>query len=205
MFVICFISQWIKRSNHGLFVFPPKKTLIWRSHCSIGQSCCSMTSKQSIDWFLESSRAWSFFKSHARLYPFDKPIKSLYFRASHFDGQTKIALFTFKKYGNVHTNPDIWICVNGALNQRREHFKRDCGFRERIHFTGFVWTSADFFFNRGFQKYLDCCWRGLRHESVFWPAIVLVNMPDSLQGSKILGNLPRKNSHLEFKQYKQYT
>ena len=45
----------------------------------------------------------------------------------------------------------------------------------------------------------------IRRESVFWPAIVLVNMPDSLQGSKILGNLPRKNSRLEFKQYKQYT
>ena len=44
-FVICFISQWMKRSKHGLFVFPPKKTLIWRRHCSIGQSCCSMTSK----------------------------------------------------------------------------------------------------------------------------------------------------------------
>ena len=28
MFVICFISQWMKRSKHGLFVFPPKKTLI---------------------------------------------------------------------------------------------------------------------------------------------------------------------------------
>ena len=27
MFVICFISQWMKRSKHGLFVFPPKKTL----------------------------------------------------------------------------------------------------------------------------------------------------------------------------------
>ena len=56
-----FISQWMKRSKHDLFVFPPKKTLIWRRHCSIGQSCCSMTSKRSIDWFLESSRAWSFF------------------------------------------------------------------------------------------------------------------------------------------------
>ena len=61
VFVICFISQWMKRSKHGLFVFPPKKTLIWRRHCSIGQSCCSMTSKRSIDWFLESSRAWNFF------------------------------------------------------------------------------------------------------------------------------------------------
>ena len=69
--------------------FPAKKTLIWRSHCSISQSCCSMKSKRSIGWFLESSRAWSFFsrafaqptKSHVRLYPFDKPIKSLYFRS----------------------------------------------------------------------------------------------------------------------------
>ena len=61
VFVICFISKWMKRSKHWLFVFPPEKTLIWRWHCLIGQSCCSMTSKQSIDWFLESSRAWSFF------------------------------------------------------------------------------------------------------------------------------------------------
>ena len=38
----------MKRSKHGLFVFPPKKSLVWRSHCSIGQSCCSMTSKQRI-------------------------------------------------------------------------------------------------------------------------------------------------------------
>ena len=56
-----FISQWMKRSKHGLFVFPPKKTLIWRRHCSIGQSCCIMTSKRSIAWILESSKAWSFF------------------------------------------------------------------------------------------------------------------------------------------------
>ena len=51
----------MKRSKHGLFVFPLKKTLIWRRHCSIGQSCCSMTSKRSIGGFLESSRSWSFF------------------------------------------------------------------------------------------------------------------------------------------------
>ena len=25
VFVICFISQWMKRSKHALFVFPPKK------------------------------------------------------------------------------------------------------------------------------------------------------------------------------------
>ena len=88
MFVtcICFISQWIKRSKHCLFIFPQKKTLIWRRHCSIGQSCCSMTSKRNIGWFIESSWAPSFFtrafaeltKSHMHLYLFDKPIKSLY-------------------------------------------------------------------------------------------------------------------------------
>ena len=61
VFVICFISQWMERSKHGLFVFPPKKTLIWRRHCSICQSCCSMTSNWSINLFLESSRAWSLF------------------------------------------------------------------------------------------------------------------------------------------------
>ena len=51
VFVICFISQWMKRSTHGLFVFPPKKTLIWRRYCS----------KRSIGWFPESSQAWHFF------------------------------------------------------------------------------------------------------------------------------------------------
>ena len=39
------INKWMERSKHGFFVFPPKKTLIWRRHCSIGQSCYSMTSK----------------------------------------------------------------------------------------------------------------------------------------------------------------
>ena len=47
--------------KHGLFVFPPKKPLIWRRRCSIGQSCYSMTSKESIDWFLESSGAKKLF------------------------------------------------------------------------------------------------------------------------------------------------
>ena len=28
MFIICFASQWMKRSKLGLFVFPPKKTVI---------------------------------------------------------------------------------------------------------------------------------------------------------------------------------
>ena len=56
LLLLLYISQWIKRSKHGLFVFPPES----KRHCSIGQSCCSMTSRRSIGWFLESSRAWSF-------------------------------------------------------------------------------------------------------------------------------------------------
>ena len=84
------------------FVFPPKKTLIRRRHCSMGQYCCSMTSKRSISWFPESSKAWSFFtqafaystKSHACLYPFDEPIKSLYFRS--FVVSLLFARFHFK-------------------------------------------------------------------------------------------------------------
>ena len=63
MFVLCFISQWMKRSKHGLFVFPQKETLIWRRHCSIGQSCCSMTSKK----FLESSSGMKFVYPRVRL------------------------------------------------------------------------------------------------------------------------------------------
>ena len=51
----------MEKSIHGLFVFPQKKILTWRRHCSISQSCSSMTSKRSIGWFLESSRAWTFF------------------------------------------------------------------------------------------------------------------------------------------------
>ena len=57
----------MKRSKHGLFVFPPKKTLIWRRHCSIGQSCCSMTSKRSIDCFLESPSGMKFFSRERSL------------------------------------------------------------------------------------------------------------------------------------------
>ena len=65
VFVICFISQWMKRSKHALFVFPPKKKLIWRGLCSIGQSCCSMTSKRIIVRFLESSRDEVFSPEHS--------------------------------------------------------------------------------------------------------------------------------------------
>ena len=41
--------------------FSAKENPKWRRHCLIGQLCCNMTSKRSIDWFLASSQAWSFF------------------------------------------------------------------------------------------------------------------------------------------------
>ena len=114
MFVICFISQWMERTKHGLFVFPPKKTLIWRRHCSIDQSCCSMTSKQ----FLESSSGMKFvypsvrlanqkpgafvsvrYTNQIALFPF--VCCFCFVRAFSFQGHTKIALifmvFTFFK------------------------------------------------------------------------------------------------------------
>ena len=53
-------SGW--KIKHRLLVFLPKKISVWRRHCSIGQSCCGMTSKRSIDWFLESSSGMKFFQ-----------------------------------------------------------------------------------------------------------------------------------------------
>ena len=43
--------------------FPTKETHIWRRHSSTGQSCYSMTSKRSIDWFLQSSSGMKFFSA----------------------------------------------------------------------------------------------------------------------------------------------
>ena len=91
MFVICFISQWIKRSRHSLFVFPPKKTLIWRKHYSIGQSCCSMTSKRSIGWFLSDMK---FFHPSVRSTNQKPRAFVCFFRAFSFHSHTKIALKT---------------------------------------------------------------------------------------------------------------
>ena len=116
MFVICFISQWMERTKHGLFVFPPKKTLIWRRHCSIDQSCCSMTSKQ----FLESSSGMKFVYPSVRLAN-QKPGAFVsvrytnqialcpfvccfcFVRAFSFQGHTKIALTT-----TTRNKPGLW-------------------------------------------------------------------------------------------------
>ena len=87
------------------FCFPAKETLIWRRHCSIGQSCCSMTSKK----FLESSSGMKFVYPRVRLanqnpgafvsvsytnqialFPF--VCCFCFVRAFSFQGHTKIAL-----------------------------------------------------------------------------------------------------------------
>ena len=100
----------MERTKHGLFVFPPKKTLIWRRHCSIDQSCCSMTSKQ----FLESSSGMKFvypsvrlanqkpgafvsvrYTNQIALFPF--VCCFCFVRAFSFQGHTKIALSFFLK------------------------------------------------------------------------------------------------------------
>ena len=85
--------------------FPAKETLIWRRHCSIGQSCCSMTSKK----FLESSSGMKFVYPRVRLanqnpgafvsFSYTNQIALFPFvccfcfvRAFSFQGHTKIAL-----------------------------------------------------------------------------------------------------------------
>ena len=131
MFVICFINQWMERTKHGLFVFPPKKTLIWRRHCSIDQSCCSMTSKQ----FLESSPGMRFvypsvrlanqkpsafvsvrYTNQIALFPF--VCCFCFVRAFSFQGQTKIALrrVQLAVLGYVPTTPD---CFSNFLSTRK--------------------------------------------------------------------------------------
>ena len=101
--LFCFVSQWMKRSKHGLFGFPPKETLIWGRHCSIGQLCCSKTSKRSINWFLESSSFMKFFQPSVRVTN-QKPRAFVFVRQNQsnrsvsfsllflFSGHTKITL-----------------------------------------------------------------------------------------------------------------
>ena len=76
-------NGWQNQNNDSSF--PGKENLnIWRSQCTIGQLCYGMTSTQSIVWFLESEVFGPQLFSperHALLYPFDKLIKSIYFRS----------------------------------------------------------------------------------------------------------------------------
>ena len=66
----------MKRSKHGLFVFPPKKTLIWRRHCSISWPIVLQYDIKAISrmfsgmkFFRRSVRLTN--QSYARLYPFN--------------------------------------------------------------------------------------------------------------------------------------
>ena len=79
------IKTWTLR-----FPTKEKKSLIWRRHCSIGQSCCNMTSKRSIGWFLEKFFGHEVFLPERLL----KPIKSLYFLSFVFS--VLFARFHFK-------------------------------------------------------------------------------------------------------------
>ena len=78
-----FYQQMDEKIKTWKFIFPSKENPYMEKALFDWPTCRSMTSKRSIDWFLGISRAWSFFtgafaeptKSHARLYPFDKPVK----------------------------------------------------------------------------------------------------------------------------------
>ena len=99
------------------------QTLIWRRHCSIGQSCSSMLSKWSSNWFLVSSLGMKFFHPSICLTN-QKPCTFLsiifnetnqialfaciccfcFVRMFSFQGHTKIALFISKQIILM------WIC-----------------------------------------------------------------------------------------------
>ena len=115
----------MEKTKHGLFVFRPKKTLIWRRHCSIDQSCCSMTSKQ----FLESSSGMKFVYPSVRLanqkpgafvsVRYTKQIALFPFvccfcfvRAFSFQGHTKIALVVIKVVQTpINVSETVWsVC-----------------------------------------------------------------------------------------------
>ena len=82
-----FYQPMNRNIKHGLFVFPPKKPLIWRRRCSIGQSSYSMTSKGSIDWFLESSRAKKLFQPSILLTT-QKPSTRVFIRAMNWSNRS---------------------------------------------------------------------------------------------------------------------
>ena len=97
VFVFCFVSQR-KRSRHGLLKEIPnmEKTLFdWPIllQCGVKVKYRLISRRSSgIKFFHPSVRLTN--QSHARLYPFDKPIKSFYFRS--FVVSVLFARFHFK-------------------------------------------------------------------------------------------------------------
>ena len=125
----------MKRSKHGLFVFPPKRTLIRRRHCSISQSCRSMTSKR----FLESSSGMKFFQPSFRLtnqkrrafvsvrqtnqialFPF--VCCFCFVRTISFQGHTKIAL-SLRENAWPRLTWNVWESGYGFLGGKHTHRK----------------------------------------------------------------------------------
>ena len=83
----------------------PKKTLIWRRHCSISWPIVLQFDVKAISrmfsgmkFFRRSVRLTN--QSHARLHPFDKPIKLLHFRL--FIVSVLFASFHFKVIRKSH-------------------------------------------------------------------------------------------------------
>ena len=130
MFVICFIRQLLKRSKHGLFVFPPKKTHIWRRHCSIGQLCHSMTSKRSIDWFLESSSGMKFFSAKRSLNQTKAKPRTFCIRSTNksnrFISVRLFSLYCLRVF--------IWRSHENALSQRPVRYLRSMFFTTNINY-----------------------------------------------------------------------
>ena len=136
----------MERTKYGLFVFPPKKTLIWRRHCSIDQSCCSMTSKQ----FLESSSGMKFvypsvrlanqkpgafvsvrYTNQIALFPF--VCFFCFVRAFSFQGHTKIALLavcfelSFNLIGKSTNRPTMVLYSNPGTQVGTQNKDFDAG------------------------------------------------------------------------------
>ena len=79
--------------------FPaPQKTLIWRRHWSIGQSCRSMTSKRSTDWFLGRSWAWSFF---IRAFAYQPKAMRVCIRSTNQSNRSIFVRLLFLSYSRV--------------------------------------------------------------------------------------------------------
>ena len=87
----------MKRSKQGFFVSSPKKTPIWRRHYSIGQSCCSMTSKRRIHWFLESSLGMKLLSPERSL---NQPVL---FLLRSYENRSNIEYSETKHYKQAHT------------------------------------------------------------------------------------------------------
>ena len=89
----------------------------------------SMTLKRSIGWYRQSSTGPEVFshESHARLYPFDKPIKTLYFRL--FVVSVLFARFHFKviRKSLYNFTAVFWIvCCWVSTTQRQKYIYIEC-------------------------------------------------------------------------------